>query len=216
MSARRPSPTRTVEVQAPVIDHATDPVHGPALADAPEPLARDWLPAEGEDRMLMTLATVGRDGFPSTRTVMLSDFDGDRFHFHTDTRSRKVADLRADPRVALTILWPAFTRQLVVQGTALPVTPDEAADAYARRSAYLRQLAWVNDTTMARRPLRAREERWARFAAEHPEPEPPDTWVGYAVRPHRYVFWVSHPAAPSRRLEFVRAPGGWRRSVLPG
>ncbi|MFJ6653096.1 pyridoxamine 5'-phosphate oxidase family protein [Microbacterium sp. NPDC091313] len=210
------TPTRTVEVQAPVIDHATDPVHGPALADAPEPLARAWVPGPGQERMLMTLATIDRDGFPATRTVMLSDFDGDRFHFHTDARSRKAADLLADPRVSLTLLWPAFTRQLVVQGTALPVTAAEAAEAYALRSPYLRQLAWVNDATMARRPLATREERWADFEAQHPDPDPPDTWVGYAVRPHRYVFWVSHPAAPSRRLEFVRAQGGWRRSVLPG
>src|SRR3546814_8077906 len=80
-------------------------------ADYPLALAAAWLPKEGEDRILMTLATVDADGFPRTRTVMLSEFDGEQFFFHTDASSRKAADLAADPKVGLTILWPGRSEE---------------------------------------------------------------------------------------------------------
>lgn len=75
----------------------------------PLALAAQWLPGDGEDRMLMTVSTVGLDGNPDARTTMLSDFDGRRFAFHTDANSQKAAELATNPAVALTILWPGFT-----------------------------------------------------------------------------------------------------------
>jgi pyridoxamine 5'-phosphate oxidase len=209
--------SRPVVVSAPVIRHATDPVHrdGDPPAD-PAGLAASWLPGPDDDRMLMTLSTIDADGYPRSRTVLLSDFDGRRFFFHTDAQSRKVADLVANPRVSLTFLWPAFTRQIVVQGIAERAADEEIADAYGRRSPYLRQLAWQNTAEYARLPIAEREAAWARFRDAHPEPEQPAGWVGFSVRPHRYLFWVSHPEAASRRLEYTRTDTGWTSRPLPG
>ncbi|MDZ8201490.1 pyridoxamine 5'-phosphate oxidase family protein [Microbacterium sp. SSW1-59] len=206
----------SMSVRVPVIDHATDPVHAEQPPADPAALAAEWLPGPDEDRMLMTLSTVSPDGAPHARTVMLSDFDGARFSFHTDARSRKVADLAVAPRVALTILWPGFTRQLVVEGLASRASDEDAAAAYARRSPYLRQLAWVNTEEFASRPRGEREDGWRRFAAEHPDPEPPAGWVGFTVAPERWLFWVSHPGAPSRRLEYTPSGAGWTVRPLPG
>lgn len=203
-------------VEVPLIDRATDPVQSDAPAADPGVLATNWLPGAGEDRMLMTLSTVDAEGFPRGRTVMLSEFDGERFFFHTDAASEKVADLTANPKVSLTILWPGFTRQLVVQGTAEPAPAEEAAWAFGTRSAYLRQLAWLNTAENARLPRAEREQRWAAFAARNPVVTQPDSWVGYGVRPHRMLFWVSHPQAPSRRVEYTRTASGWAHRHLPG
>ncbi|MDX2377666.1 pyridoxamine 5'-phosphate oxidase family protein [Microbacterium sp. LRZ72] len=203
-------------VDVPLIDRATDPVQSDAPWADPAALATQWLPADGEERMLMTVSTIDGDGFPRARTVMLSEFDGERFFFHTDADSRKVADLAANPRVSLTILWPGFTRQLVVQGTADVAPAVEVSRAYATRSPYLRQLAWLNMAENARLPREEREQRWADFAAQHPDPSQPDGWVGYGVTPHRMLFWVSHPDAPSRRVEYTRTPRGWAHRYLPG
>ena len=206
----------SIAVEVPVIDHASDPVHAADPPADPAALAASWLPGPDEDRILMTLSTVSPEGVPHARTVMLSDFDGASFSFHTDASSRKVADLAVNPRVALTILWPGFTRQLVVEGLVTRVSDASAARAYARRSPYLRQLAWVNTPEVAAQPLAAREEGWARFAAAHPDPEPPAGWVGFAVRPERWLFWVSHPGAPSRRIEYTPSATGWSARPLPG
>ncbi len=203
-------------VPVPVIEHETDPVQGDAPLADPAALATAWLPGEGEDRMLMTLSTIDEDGFPRSRTVMLSEFDGGRFYFHTDALSRKAADLAGNPKVSLTILWPGFTRQIVVQGTASPAPDDEVAETYRRRSPYLRQLAWQNTAEFARRPLAERVAQWTEFRDAEPEPGQPDRWVGYAVTPHRIMFWVSHPDAASRRVEYTRTADGWEHRYLPG
>lgn len=209
--------TRPIDVRAPVIRPADDAVHrdGTPPVD-PAGLAASWLPGPDDARMSMTLATIDADGFPRGRTVLLSDFDGRRFFFHTDAQSRKVADLVADPRVSLTLLWPGVTRQLVVQGIAERASDDEIAAAYRRRSPYLRQLAWQNTAEFAALPLAERESAWAAFRDAHPNPEQPAGWVGFAVRPHRYLFWVAHPDAASRRLEYTRTDTGWRSHPLPG
>lgn len=206
---------------APLIDHDSDPVQSDDARTDPLALAAEWLPAAGEDRMLMTVSTIDPTGCPDARTTMLSDFDGERFFFHTDANSRKVAELGADPAVALTVLWPGFTRQLVVQGTAVRTSRAESDAAYARRSSYLQQLAWQNTSDFAQLPLAARRERWRAFleahgGSDHPTFSPPEDWVGFAVTPHRLVFWVSNPDAASRRLAYVREGGGWSMTALPG
>jgi pyridoxamine 5'-phosphate oxidase len=189
---------------------------------------QDWLPPNDDpDRPQLTLSTVTPDGRADARTVLLSEFDADGFYFHTDARSRKAAQLAANPAVALTVLWPNFTRQLVVQGTAEPAPAPELARAYRRRSAYLQQLAWLNTADFARLPRAERVARWAACAADHPDgfAQPP-TWTGYLVRPSRLTFWEGDPEAASRRTEFTHTefthteftagPAGWQVSHLPG
>ncbi|BDZ45669.1 pyridoxine/pyridoxamine 5'-phosphate oxidase [Naasia aerilata] len=188
---------------------------------APEALAllREWLPGnEDPDRPRMQLATLDETGAPDVRTVLLSEWDETGLYLHTDANSRKVAQLTASPAVALDLLWPGFARQLVVQGTAERADPDEERSAYARRSPYLRQLAWQNTHELARAPREERERVWAEFQAEHDIGglEPPATWIGYRVRPTRLTFWEANPAGPSHRVEFALAGGTWTRSDLPG
>ncbi|GAA4068660.1 hypothetical protein GCM10023065_22000 [Microbacterium laevaniformans] len=204
-----------------VIDHDSDPVQSDTRVPDPLALAAAWLPGPGEDRMLMTVSTVGVDGVPDARTTMLSDYDGERFFFHTDANSRKVAELSANPGVALTILWPGFTRQLVVQGTAQRSSREESDAAYRRRSPYLQQLAWQNTAEFAQLPLDERRARWAEFlrahgGADEPAFTPPEAWAGFAVTPHRLVFWVSNPDAASRRIAYARTGDGWSLTALPG
>ncbi|MFT4229755.1 MAG: pyridoxamine 5'-phosphate oxidase family protein [Microbacterium sp.] len=207
---------------APVtIVHETDPVQSDIAWEDPLALAAEWLPGPDEDRMLMTVSTVEPDGAPRARTTMLSEFDGHDFYFHTDGASAKIADLDHEPRVALTLLWPGFTRQLVVQGTARRADAGEEARAYRLRSPYLQQLAWQNTPELAARPLAERRARWAAFLDEHggadaPAFGQPAGWVGFAVRPTRLLFWVSNPDAPSRRIEYTRQDAGWARRALPG
>ncbi|BDZ48430.1 hypothetical protein GCM10025867_06710 [Frondihabitans sucicola] len=115
----------------------------------------DWLPANDDpDRPQITLSTVDAAGDPDARTVLLTSFDESGFQFNTDGASRKAADIAAHPAVALTVLWPGFTRQLVVRGTAAPAAPSAVAAAYQSRSPYLKQLAWLNTHEFAGLPAR--------------------------------------------------------------
>lgn len=177
------------------------------------PLLDEWLPGNSSvDRPQMILSTVN-DGVPDARTVLLTEFDDTGLYFHTDSRSRKVADIAANPAVALTFLWPNFTRQLVVQGTASVAPADEQASAFARRSPYLKQLAWQNSPEFAQLPLGSRVAEWASFDVPA---EPPATWTGFVVAPTRLTFWQSNPDAASRRDEYSLVDGAWTLAHLAG
>ena len=186
----------------------------------PDPfdLLAEWLPANDvPERPLMTLATVSPDGWPNARTVLLSEWSTEGFAFHTDARSRKIAEVDATGRAALMIHLPDHARQLVVQGTVEPVTPKEERWVYAARPAYLQTLAWLNTPEFAALPDAERVARWAEFSASlGDDPEPPDTWTGRRVRPERLLFWSGSPDTASRRLAYTRSGEGWTVATLAG
>ena len=185
----------------------------PLPADALAVLA-EWLPGNDDPaRPLITLATVDAEGRPDARNVLLSEYSAGGFSFHTDSRSRKVADLAANPSAAFAIAWPAELRQLSVQGTVERASSEEERAAYARRSRYLQLLAWLNSPEFAQLPLPERVQQWASFGV--PE-TPPPTWIGFVVRPTRLTFWQSNPDTASRREEYTLVDGSWVLGHLPG
>ena len=178
------------------------------------PLLDEWLPDNAQlERPQMILSTASPDGGPDARTVLLTEFDDEGLYFHTDSRSRKVAELAANPAVALTFLWPNFTRQLVVRGLASVAPQAEQERAFSRRSPYLKQLAWQNSPEFAQLPLSDRVAQWSSF--DVPD-QPPATWIGFVVRPSRLTFWQSSPETASRRDEYTLVDGEWVLGHLPG
>ena len=172
----------------------------------PFDLSRAWLPDDADpDRPRVTLSTVGTDGYPDARPVLLTAFDETGFAFHTSASSRKVAELAAVPRATLTVLWPDWTRQLVVRGDVVADSPERSAAAWAARSEYLRRLAWANTDELAALDLTRRLEQWAAQQV----PGQADSWVGYRVQPLELTFWAAHPEAASRRVQYTRTPDGW-------
>lgn len=165
---------------------------------------------------LMALATVGTDGSPRVRHVLLSSYDRGRLHFHTDNRSEKAGELASNPRAAATLVWPEAVRQLSLTGTVAAETEAEQLSAYARRSRYLQLLAWLNDDALAQQDEAVRERIWAEYDAAHPTLEPPPTWVGYALVAERIVFWRGGSDGPSQRLSCQRTDDGWSVERLPG
>jgi pyridoxamine 5'-phosphate oxidase len=187
---------------------------GDALA-----LLTAWLPSNDEpDRPQAQLATVDEAGRPDLRTLLLSAWDEDGFLVHTDAASRKAAQLAAHPAVALAVVWPAFSRQLVVRGHAEPADRAAVEDGYRRRSPYLKQLAWQNTAELARRPREERVRRWRAFRDDQDPATlaPPPTWIGFRIRPDRLTFWESDPDGPSHRVEYTAQGDGWTVTHLPG
>ena len=180
----------------------------------------EWLPGNDDPaRPLVALSTITADGYPDTRHVLLSEFDEAGFYFHTDARSRKIAQLTRLPRAAFTVAWPERGRQLVVLGDTETAPEPEALRAYANRSPYLKTLAWVNSAEFAVLPIEERVEAWRTFDEGHESASlrPPVTWAGILLRPTRVTLWHGHPATASQRTEYtLEADGTWASSVLPG
>jgi pyridoxamine 5'-phosphate oxidase len=183
----------------------------------PEPLElfRRWYEAARqagiEKSNAMGLATIGVDGRPSARMVLLSSVDERGFVFHTNSRSRKGEELERDARAALLFWWEKLGRQVRVEGRT-ERTSDLEADAYFAGRPRMSQLgAWASEQS---RVLSGREELEESLAAREREfegrPVPrPGHWGGYRVVPDLYEFWQEGEHRLHDRYRYRRAGPSW-------
>ena len=154
-----------------------------------------WL-AEAERRepnnpTAMSVATVGADGRPSLRMVLLRGFDARGFVFYTNLGSRKAREWVGNPFIALCFHWKSLDRQVRVEGRAERVS-DEEADAYFGTRPRDSQIgAWASRQSEALGGRFELEARVAKYAARFglgKIPRPP-FWSGLRVVPDTVEFW---------------------------
>jgi pyridoxamine 5'-phosphate oxidase len=166
----------------------------------------------------MTLSTVGADGHPSARVVLLKGIDAQGLVFYTNTRSRKGREIGARPDVSLTFWWPQLESQVRFEGKATPVGEPEADAYFASRPRVSQLGAWASDQSA---PLRSRQELEDRFADLERKyegktiPRPPH-WSGYRVPPLAVEFWRNRPGRLHERELYTRATpqAPWTMALL--
>ncbi len=189
--------------------------------DDPFVLFGEWLAAatesEPNDPTAMALATVGADGMPSSRMVLLKDFDQRGFVFYTNLGSQKGRELLAHPKAALLFHWKTLRRQVRVQGLVSAVTAEEANEYYASRPRHSRVGAWASKQSQAMEGRWVLEKRVAEFAAKFGMGEipRPDFWSGFRVEAQVIEFWKDGAFRLHDRTRLERQPDGtWSRAVL--
>jgi pyridoxamine 5'-phosphate oxidase len=183
-----------------------------------DPLAalRRWVdeayaaPSHGEPNA-MCLATVGSDGAPSARIVLLRGLDERGLVFYTSYFSRKGRELDNNPRVAAVLYWPALHRQARVEGSISQLSEDESEAYFASRPRGNQLSAWASEQSEHIGDRETLDERMLHFDRrfEGEEVPRPHSWGGYLIAPVRIEFWQGRPNRMHDRLEFVRKDLAW-------
>ncbi|MBL6642362.1 MAG: pyridoxamine 5'-phosphate oxidase [PS1 clade bacterium] len=163
--------------------------------------------SEPNDPNAMSLATVGADGMPNARMVLLKGHDARGFVFYTNLESQKGGELADNAQAALCFHWKSLHRQVRVQGPISAVSDAEVDVYFNSRGRQSRIGAWASQQS---RPLADRAELEAAFAkidAQYPDediPRPPH-WSGRRISPLRIEFWQDGDHRLHDRLVFKRA-----------
>ncbi|MGD1877457.1 MAG: pyridoxamine 5'-phosphate oxidase [Kiloniellaceae bacterium] len=176
--------------------------------------------SEPNDANAMALATVGEDGMPSSRMVLLKGYDPDGFVIYTNYESSKGRKLLATPKAALLFHWKSLRRQVRIEGGVAPVSDAEAAEYFASRHKQSRIGAWASQQS---RPLAGRfelEKRVALYAAKYAigTVPRPSYWSGFRLTPRLIEFWQDGAFRLHDRLVYSRetpgAENGWTTERL--
>ena len=163
----------------------------------------------------MTLATVGDDGRPAARIVLLRQWDLRGFVFYTNYDSRKGRELREHPVAALSFWWGELQRQVRIEGSVERVLAVESDAYFSTRPRGHRLSAWSSRQSMPvpdRATLdQALNEAAARFPGDVPRPP---HWGGLRVSPDRFEFWQGRPNRVHDRIAYLQVDDGWERSRL--
>jgi pyridoxamine 5'-phosphate oxidase len=177
---------------------------------------QEAITAELPEPTAMTLATVGADGRPSTRVVLLKDCDTRGLVWYTNYESRKGRELAVNPRAALQFHWVELERVARIEGRVEKTSAEESDAYYRTRPLDSRIGAWASPQSQvipSRAVLVAEAARiGAKFLLDPPRPP---HWGGYRLVPDRYEFWQGRRSRLHDRLCYTpQADGSWLRERL--
>lgn len=163
----------------------------------------------------MSLATVGPAGRPSSRIVLVKDFDARGIVWYTNFNSRKGKELDANPFAALLFHWVELERTVRIEGAVEKVTDAEADDYFNSRPLDSRIGAWASPQSQVIPNRGILLTKAAQISAKHGlRPPRPPWWGGYRLVPDYWEFWQGRASRLHDRLRYKMVDGKWVRERL--
>jgi pyridoxamine 5'-phosphate oxidase len=176
----------------------------------------DAISAKVNEPTAMSVATVGVDGFPDSRMVLLKDFNENGFTFFTNYNSNKGVSIANNPAVGLHFFWPELERQIRISGFA-EKTSAEISDRYFSSRPILSQIAAVVSNQSSKIPSREFLQNQFENLKREIDSENlkrPDTWGGFVVKPVKFEFWQGRQSRLHDRILYEKETGNWMISRL--
>ena len=163
----------------------------------------------------MSLSTVSKDGRPSSRMVLLKEYDNEGFVFFTNYESRKGKEIAENPYAAILFFWDKLERQVRIEGKVEKISQDESYNYFKTRPYTSRLGAWASQQSKHLTSRFKLMREVALLLAKYPKEVPlPPFWGGYRLIPDAFEFWQGRESRLHDRIKYELINNNWKKKRL--
>jgi pyridoxamine 5'-phosphate oxidase len=158
----------------------------------------------------MGLSTVSTDGKPSSRIILLRNFDEQGFVFYTNYNSRKGGEINENPHAALLFFWPELERQVRIEGVLIKQTAEESNKYFESRPRESKLGAWTSEQSKSIDSRDVLDQAYIENSNKYPGEVPrPSFWGGYLLKPTYFEFWQGRASRLHDRIVYSQEQNNW-------